>query len=65
MVKILFKIFNNDVTIKKKVEIKLGKKTVYSSSSWTNSPVNMGFETLYQFLEGLKKIFYSKLQDFL
>ena len=56
----LFKILNNDVQIKKKVVSKLDKKTVYSSSSWSNSPVNMGFETLYQFLEGVKKKFFNQ-----
>ena len=58
---ILFKIFCNDVQIKKKVVSKLNKKTAYSSSSWSNSPVNMGFETLQQLLEGVKKNFFIKI----
>ena len=54
--------FYNDVKIKKKVVSKFGKKTAYSSSSWSNSPRYIGFETLHLLLEGVKKIIFpSKL----
>ena len=59
------KIVNNDIQINKKVVSKFGKKTAYSSSSWSNSPRYIGFETLHQFLEGNNNHFSSKLQDFL
>ena len=51
--------------LKKKVASKLCKIAAYSISLWSNSPGNVGFETLHQLLEGVKKIFSSKLQDFL
>ena len=60
MVKILFEIFYNDVQIKKKVVSKLDKKTAYSSSSWCNSPEYLGFKTLNQLLEGVKKNFFHQ-----
>ena len=47
--------FYNDVQIKKKQVSKFGKKTAYSSSSWSNSSRNVGFETLDILLEGVKK----------
>ena len=57
--------FYNDVKIKKKVASKLGKKTAYSSSSWCNSPEYLGFKTLLQFLEGVKKkIFHKKYKTY-
>ena len=63
--KILLKIFYNDVKIKKKVVSKLGKKTAYSSSSWCNSPEYLGFKSLHQLLEGVKKkIFHQNYKTF-
>ena len=51
---------NNDVQIKKKVVSKLGKYKTYSSSTWSNSPGYVGFETLHQLLEGMiKKNFHQ------
>ena len=43
--------------LKKKVASKLCKIAAYSISLWSNSPGNVGFETLHQLLEGVKKIF--------
>ena len=57
--------FYNDVKIKKNVVSKLGKKTAYSSSSWYNSPEYLGFKTLHQLLEGVKKkIFHQNYKTF-
>ena len=53
--KIFIKFFKNDATIKKKVASKFGKMTAYSSFLWYNSPEYLGFKTLNQFLEGVKK----------
>ena len=58
--KILIKIFYND-EIKKKIPFKLGRNTAYSSSLWSNSPRNVGFETQNHFLEGVKKKFFIKI----
>ena len=57
--------FYNDVQIKKKQVSKFGKKTAYSSSSWSNSPEYVGLETLYQLLDGVKKkIFHQNYKTF-
>ena len=37
---------------------KLDKMTAYSSSLWPNSPEFVGFETLHQLLEDVKKKFF-------
>ena len=54
--------FYNNVQIKKKIVSKLGKKTAYSISSWYNSPEYLGFKTLHQLLEGVKKKFFIKIK---